>query len=65
MCDQDEIFSEDARQREEVIASFEEAWLHGERPSIDDFLVGEGRPRQEILIELVYADLECRLKMQL
>ena len=62
MCDRDEIFNEDARQREEVIAGFEEAWLHGEQPAIDDFLVGEGRSRKEILVELVHADLECRLK---
>ena len=42
---------------------FEEAWQQGERPTLEDFLPKGGETqRQRVLVELVHADLECRLK---
>src|SRR5690242_9134487 len=47
---------------EAVIERFEEAWQHGQRPAIDDFLKGEDVEPQKLLLELIHVDLECRLK---
>jgi serine/threonine protein kinase/tetratricopeptide (TPR) repeat protein len=48
--------------QEDVIARFEEAWRRGERPRIEDYLGAEGVARRELIVELIHADLECRLK---
>jgi predicted ATPase/tRNA A-37 threonylcarbamoyl transferase component Bud32 len=47
---------------EAVIEAFEAAWKQGLRPSIDEFLQGDGSLRQALLIELIHTDLEFRLK---
>ncbi|MBY0522202.1 MAG: serine/threonine protein kinase [Gemmataceae bacterium] len=47
---------------EPVIRRFEEAWRAGQRPAIEDYLPAEGPARRALLLELVHADLECRLK---
>lgn len=47
---------------EELIESFESAWRAGPRPSIDDFLLGEGSEQDALLLELIHVDLEFRLK---
>jgi serine/threonine protein kinase/predicted ATPase len=47
---------------EERIKAFEEAWQRGEGPRIDDFLTGAADERCALLVELVHADLEFRLK---
>jgi len=44
------------------VARFEEAWRSGVRPTIDDYLPTDAASSRAILIELVHADLECRLK---
>ncbi len=44
------------------IAWFEARWRRGERPSIDGHLRDDDPRREELLIELVHADLEFRLK---
>jgi hypothetical protein len=57
-----ELFSTGESDREQVIRRFEEAWHRGRRPVLQDYLpVGEaaGHP---LLVELVHADLEYRLK---
>src|SRR5690348_12904619 len=46
---------------ERILDRFESAWQRGERPAIDDFLPPDGE-RTAVLLELVHADLECRLK---
>jgi serine/threonine protein kinase/tetratricopeptide (TPR) repeat protein len=47
---------------ERIIERFEEAWQDGLRPAIDEYLSsGEIEPKA-LIIELVHADLECRLK---
>ncbi len=56
------FFPEDAANREQAVARFERAWQSGAIPAIDDYLDGEGDGRLSLLIELVHADLECRLK---
>jgi WD40 repeat protein len=48
--------------REEYIQRFETAWRMGQRPDIDHYLPSDPAHRQAVLIELVHADLECRLK---
>ncbi len=47
---------------EEVIARFEAAWQEGRPPTLDDYLPDPAAPPLDLLIELVHADLECRLK---
>ena len=46
---------------EEVIDRFEDAWRRGDRPEVDDYLTGDDG-RHELMVELVHADLEYRLK---
>src|SRR5205085_465971 len=47
---------------ESLVGRFERLWLEGRRPSLDEFLPAEGPVRRAALVELVHADLECRLK---
>jgi predicted ATPase len=46
----------------DAVRRFENAWLQGVRPRIDDFLPDDGPLRLRVLIELVHIDLELRLK---
>jgi serine/threonine-protein kinase len=48
---------------EAAIKHFEDAWRRGTRPSLDDYLAPAARERRTLLVELVHADLECRLKV--
>jgi tetratricopeptide (TPR) repeat protein len=41
---------------------FEQAWMRGERPSVDDFMESVQANHLLVLAELVFADLECRIK---
>lgn len=62
-CYLDELSSEDSARLETCLERFEAAWQRGERPALDDFLVGgDGPPRRAQLLELVHTDLEYRLK---
>src|SRR5262245_1000642 len=47
---------------EELIEAFERAWQSSPPPSIDDYLRGNHSARIELLVELVHADLEFRIK---
>jgi predicted ATPase/tRNA A-37 threonylcarbamoyl transferase component Bud32 len=47
---------------EERIKSFEDAWQRGEAPRIEDYLTGAAAERRALLVELVHADIEFRLK---
>src|SRR5262245_19435724 len=47
---------------ESIVGRFEEAWQHGRRPVIDDYLPAAEPERSAALIELIYVDLEYRLK---
>src|SRR5262245_38469816 len=47
---------------EEIVSRFEAAWTRGERPTIEAFLPPAGPFRTAVLVELVHADLELRLK---
>ena len=47
---------------EEIIAQFEAAWRRGDRPKIGHFLPDDDPRRQDLLVELVHADLEFRIK---
>src|SRR4051812_31406654 len=49
-------------QLEQIVAQFEDAWQAGQQPAIDDFLPVSDRLRRGVLVELVHADLEWRLK---
>jgi hypothetical protein len=44
------------------VARFEAAWRRGEAPNIDDYLAEAGAHRGEVVVELVHADLEFRLR---
>jgi len=47
---------------QQIIERFETAWQNGERPRISQFLPEDEPRRDELLQELVHADLEFRLK---
>jgi eukaryotic-like serine/threonine-protein kinase len=55
-------FTGSAAEIEAIARSFEEAWLQGQKPSIDDYLHTAGTDKRALIIELVHADLELRLK---
>ncbi|HEV3120804.1 MAG TPA: serine/threonine-protein kinase, partial [Isosphaeraceae bacterium] len=48
--------------REHIFRQFERAWRAGSRPQIDEYLPGDPSERRAVLVELVHADLEYRLK---
>ncbi|HLN28584.1 MAG TPA: protein kinase [Gemmataceae bacterium] len=47
---------------EEIIGRFENAWRHGQSPAIENYLPDDQARRTRALVELVYIDLELRLK---
>src|SRR5438132_12029192 len=47
---------------EEIVERFEEAWLGGQPPAIEEYLKPGDIDFRKLLVELVHADLECRLK---
>src|SRR5262249_45574142 len=47
---------------EQRVEEFETAWQRGERPALESYLASAGDRRRPLLIELVHADLELRLK---
>ena len=47
---------------EAVISAFEEAWNLGREPDITEYLPPAGDMRRALLVELVHADLEFRIK---
>src|SRR5262245_35043306 len=48
---------------EQVVERFEQAGEGGERPAVGEYLpAGGGSSSRELILELVHADLECRLK---
>jgi serine/threonine protein kinase/lipoprotein NlpI len=57
-----ELFSSAEAQREQVVARFEQAWHHGHRPSLEEYVTPDARNAPALLVELVHADLEYRLK---
>jgi tetratricopeptide (TPR) repeat protein len=57
-----ELFSGAEARREEVVARFEQAWHQGRRPSLAEYLTPEDPDAPTLLVELVHADLEYRLK---
>jgi serine/threonine protein kinase/Tfp pilus assembly protein PilF len=57
-----QLSQEDWSRLEEIIERFEGAWHEGQRPSVDAFLQTPGVDSRALLVELVHADLECRLK---
>src|SRR5688572_6704293 len=62
-ADHDSIFGTSQwRGCEERIEAFESAWRDGQQPAIPDFLMGGGPLGRALLLELVHADLEFRLK---
>ena len=48
--------------REQVVRRFEDAWRHGPRPALEDYLPADERDRRAVLVELVHTDLEYRIK---
>jgi hypothetical protein len=52
----------DTPRLEEILARFEEACESGRRPVLDDHLPAKEPLRRPVLIELVHADLEYRVK---
>jgi WD40 repeat protein/tRNA A-37 threonylcarbamoyl transferase component Bud32 len=47
---------------ERIVEEFEQAWRRGQRPALADYLKAGGADRRALLVQLVHADLECRLK---
>lgn len=58
----DDLSPEDSARLESRVSRFEAAWQGGERPALDDYLSGDGPQRRAQLLELIYTDLEYRLK---
>jgi eukaryotic-like serine/threonine-protein kinase len=50
------------QQLEEVVKRFEAAWRRGHPPVLDDYLPSGADERWPVLVELVYTDLEWRIK---
>jgi hypothetical protein len=48
--------------RESSVQRFEDAWRSGDLPRLDDYVPADGAERIETLIELIFTDLEYRLK---
>jgi WD40 repeat protein len=46
---------------EPILGRFEEAWHNGQQPAIDDYLASIDGERRALLVELIHADLDCRL----
>src|SRR4051794_12517876 len=44
------------------LAAFEESWCRGQRPSIEAYLEAEGPHREVMLVEMVNAEIELRIK---
>src|SRR5262245_22323658 len=49
-------------QYEGLIEAFERAWQTGSSPNLDDYLRGDSAEQIDLLVELVHADLEFRIK---
>ncbi len=47
---------------ERLLGEFEEAWQHGGRPDLDEYLAAADAERRVLLVELVQADLAYRLR---
>lgn len=45
-----------------IIERFERAWHQGKQPSIDDYVAEQRKSSHRLLVEMVHADLEFRLK---
>jgi eukaryotic-like serine/threonine-protein kinase len=60
--DATELTSAEWAAREQVVRRFEDAWRHGPRPALEDYLPADERDRRAVLVELVHTDLEYRLK---
>ena len=55
------LFDQEWRETDELIQTFEDAWIAGTAPEINDFLpTPTHRQFDEILLELVRVDLEFR-----
>jgi tetratricopeptide (TPR) repeat protein len=57
-----ELFGTAEAEREQIVQRFEEAWHRGQQPSLDEYMPPQGVESQALLVELVHADLEYRLK---
>jgi WD40 repeat protein len=60
--DLEELPAEEAAAVEQQCRQFDQAWQRGERPAIEDYLPDVEGQRRAVLIELVHADLEYRLR---
>jgi tetratricopeptide (TPR) repeat protein len=58
----DDLSTEGSARLESCVSRFEAAWQAGRRPALDDYLIGDGPLRRAQLLELIYTDLEYRLK---
>jgi len=45
-----------------LLERFADAWRHGDRPNLDDYLPAPGPDRPRVLLDLVQKDLDFRLK---
>ncbi len=62
MPEANELPSEAWAALDQVVARFEDAWVEGKRPRIEDYLSAEGVDRQALLVELIHADLDHRAR---
>jgi tetratricopeptide (TPR) repeat protein/tRNA A-37 threonylcarbamoyl transferase component Bud32 len=58
----EELSRPDLAQLQDVVEHFEAAWRSGQEPAIDDYLPEDSALRLALLVELVHADLEWRLR---
>jgi WD40 repeat protein/tRNA A-37 threonylcarbamoyl transferase component Bud32 len=52
----------DSARLEQIVERFERAWQDGRRSDLDEYLPKDSPLREAVLVELIHADLECRLK---
>jgi serine/threonine protein kinase/tetratricopeptide (TPR) repeat protein len=56
------IFEGEGKRLEDILEEFESAWSSGGTPNLDNYLSAADVEPRTLLMELVQADLECRLK---
>ena len=57
-----ELPSDELSNLDRILDRFESGWIEGRRPGVEDYLEGLPGDRRRLLVELVHAELELRLK---
>jgi serine/threonine protein kinase len=56
------VYEGESERLEQIVGEYESAWRSGQKPDLDSYLSAADVEPRTLLVELVHADLECRLK---